>query len=103
MPKRTAAAQPVRRVGDDERRARIGVRHALAGEHKRSSVEGVADAMTVLHATDPGSIHLACWARMPQVGLADVDRALETDRTLVRQLSMRQTIFATPRDLLPAV
>lgn len=103
MPRRPAAVEPVRRVRDDERRARIGVRHALAPAHRRNTIEGVAEAMTVLHATDPASIHLACWARMPRVTVADVDRALDVERTLVRQLSMRQTLFAMPRDLLPAV
>ncbi len=103
MPRRADVADPVRRVSDDERRARIGVRHALATAHRRTTVDGVAEAMTVLHATDPATIHLACWARMPQVTVADVDRALDVERTLVRQLSMRQTLFATPRDLLPAV
>ena len=33
----------------------------------------------------------------------DVDRALYDDRTVVKQLAMRRTVFAFPRDLLPAV
>lgn len=103
MSRRAVALEPVRRVTDTERRSRIGVRHALAGGHRRGTVEGVAEAMTVLHATDPASIHLACWARATRVEREDVDRALDVDRTLVRQLSMRQTLFATPRDLLAAV
>lgn len=35
--------------------------------------------------------------------VADVDRALYADRTLVKQLAMRRTVFVFPRDLLPAV
>ena len=33
----------------------------------------------------------------------DVERALYTERSLVRQLAMRRTVFAFPSDLLPAV
>lgn len=99
--------QPVRmsarHVDDRERRARIGVRHALAPPCHAATIEAAADTMTVLHATDPATIHLAAWARVPDLTVADVGRALDQDRTLVRQLSMRQTLFATPRDLLPAV
>jgi hypothetical protein len=32
----------------------------------------------------------------------DVDRAMYDDRTLVKQLAMRRTVFVFPRDLLPA-
>ena len=31
-----------------------------------------------------------------------MDRALYDDRTLVKQLAMRRTLFVFPRDLLPA-
>ncbi len=58
--------------------------------------------MTVLHATEPASVHLACWARCREVSVAQVDHALYGTRTLVKQLSMRQTLFAYPRELLPA-
>ncbi|MDQ6641695.1 MAG: winged helix DNA-binding domain-containing protein, partial [Actinomycetota bacterium] len=33
----------------------------------------------------------------------DIERALYVDRSVVRQLAMRRTVFAFPRDLLPAV
>lgn len=58
--------------------------------------------MTVLHATEPASVHLACWARVPGVSVADVHRALYDDRSLVKQLAMRRTLWVLPRDLLPA-
>jgi hypothetical protein len=58
--------------------------------------------MTVLHATEASTVHLGLWARVPELTVADVDRALYDDRTLVKQLAMRRTLFVFPRDLLPA-
>ena len=37
------------------------------------------------------------------VAVADIDRALFDDRSVVKQLAMRRTVFAFPRGLLPAV
>lgn len=92
----------MRHVSDDERRARLAVRHALHPDHRAGSPEAVTRAMTVLHATEPPTVFLSCWARMDGVTVADVDRALYADRTLVKQLAMRRTLFVFPRDLLPA-
>ncbi len=58
--------------------------------------------MTVLHATEAASVHLASWARSRTLTTADVDRALYERRSLVKQLSMRRTLFVFPRDLVPA-
>ncbi|GIE26090.1 hypothetical protein Ahu01nite_091920 [Winogradskya humida] len=94
---------PVRHVTDSERRARLAVRHALAPAARVSSPEAVTRAMTVLHATEPATVYLSCWARTGSLTVAGVDRALYTDRSLVKQLAMRRTLFVLPRDLLPAV
>ena len=59
--------------------------------------------MTVLHATEPATVHLSLHARVDGLSVADVDRALYDDRSLVKQLAMRRTLFVVPRDLLPAV
>ena len=40
-------------------------------------------------------------ARVDDVTVEDVDRALYDDRSLVKQLAMRRTLFVFPRDLLP--
>jgi hypothetical protein len=93
---------PVRHVSDDERRARLAVRHALAPAFRASSPLAATEAMAVLHATEPATVYLSCWARVPELRLADVDRALYADRTVVKQLAMRRTLFVFPRDLLPA-
>ena len=90
------------RVGDDERRRRLAVRHALAPAHRVDSPEAAARAMTVLHATEPATVFLSCWARCAAVAIADVDRALYESRSLVKQLAMRRTVFVFPRDLLGA-
>ncbi|WP_432852304.1 winged helix DNA-binding domain-containing protein [Amycolatopsis sp. CA-161197] len=74
-----------------QRRARLGVRHHLAAP--AATVEEAAAGVVALHATDPASVFFAAWARVPDVGVADVERALYEDRTLVRLLGMRRTMF----------
>jgi len=90
------------RITDAERRARIARRHAVAPAHRVGSVEAATGAMTVLHATEASTVHLAAAARVDGIGPAQVDRALYDDRSLVKQLAMRRTLFVFPRDLLPA-
>jgi hypothetical protein len=94
------AVETVRHVDDDERRARLGVRHALAAPV--ADTLAAARAVTCLHATEPASVHLAAWARCGATR-DDVDHALYADRSVVKQLAMRRTVFAFPRELLPAV
>jgi hypothetical protein len=90
----------VRHIDDDERRARLAVRHGLAAPVEDTAA--AARAMVCLHATEPASVHLAAWARCGATREA-VDTALYADRSVVKQLAMRRTVFAFPRDLLPAV
>jgi DNA glycosylase AlkZ-like len=93
----------VRRVGVEERRARLGRRHRLApGADAGSPVEAAA-SMVGLHGTDPASVYLAVAARMPPAQPATVERALYDDRQLVRLLGMRRTMFVVPLDLAPVV
>ncbi|SDM06896.1 winged helix DNA-binding domain-containing protein [Nonomuraea jiangxiensis] len=93
----------MRLVTDEERRARLGVRHALPPTAKAASPEEAARAVVCLHATDPPSVHLSCWARVDALDIDDVERALYDTRSLIRQQSMRETLFVFPRDLVPAV
>jgi len=58
--------------------------------------------MTVLHSTEPATVHLSLHARVDGLTVADVEKALYVDRSLVKQLAMRRTLFVFPRDLLPA-
>jgi hypothetical protein len=88
-----------------ERRARIGARHRLAAEARAASVEEVADSVVAIHSTDPVSVVLGTWARLAdRSALAtEVERALYEERTLLRLLSMRRTLFVVDRDVAPLV
>ncbi|EON24847.1 MULTISPECIES: winged helix DNA-binding domain-containing protein [Nocardioides] len=93
---------PVRHVDDDERRTRLARRHALHPGHRVADALAATRAMTVLHSTEPPTPYLSLQARVDGLTRADVDRALYDDRSLVKQLAMRRTLFVFPRDLLPA-
>lgn len=92
----------MRRIDDAERRARLGVRHALAPGRAAADAVGAAESVVALHGTDPASTVLSVLARAPHLTPADVEHALYEARTLVRVLAMRRTVFAVPRDLAPA-
>ncbi len=93
----------VRRIGDDERRARLALRHGLAAPHRFAAVEDVADAIVALHATDPASVVLSARARLAEPALAAIEAALYERRTLVRLLGMRRTMFVVPAALAGVV
>lgn len=93
----------MRDVSDAERRRRLARRHALAPAHRAPDAETATRAMTVLHATEAPSVYLSLWARVDGLRHRDVDRALYEERSLVKQLAMRRTLFVFPRDLLPAI
>ena len=90
-------------ISDNERRSRLARRHALAPAHRAADPEAATRAVTALHSTEPATVYLTVWARVDGVTVADVDRAMYDDRSLVKQLAMRRTLFVFPRDLLPAV
>jgi hypothetical protein len=94
---------PVMGFDDDVRRARLAVRHHLAGPARGDRAVEIAADLVALHATDPASVHLAVLARMRNGTPATVERALYDDRVLVRALGMRRTMFVLPVDLLPVV
>ncbi|MVA75781.1 winged helix DNA-binding domain-containing protein [Auraticoccus sp. F435] len=92
----------MRHVDDTERRARLARRHAVSPWHRVGSPLQATRAMTVLHATEPATVHLSVHARVDDVTVDDVEAALYGERSLVKQLAMRRTLFVFPRDLLPA-
>lgn len=93
---------PLRHVDDAERRARLATRHALVPGRRAADVVAATEAMTVLHATDNATVYLSAHARVEDLSVADVDRALYDDRSVVKQMAMRRTIFGFPRSLLAA-
>ncbi len=56
--------------------------------------------MVCLHATDPSTTFLSAWARVDGMTVADMERALYVDRSLVKHLAMRRTLFVFPRGTL---
>lgn len=88
-------------ITNEQRRARLARRHALAPGARLDSVAELTDRLVALHSTEPATVHLAAAARTG-AGVPDVEAALYRDRSLVKQLAMRRTLFAFPPDLLPA-
>jgi hypothetical protein len=86
-----------------ERRARLVVRHRLDPAARATDPLTVARSLVCLHATDAVTVFLSIRARSDGVAPADVERALYEDRSLVRLLAMRRTLWVVPRELLPVV
>jgi len=91
------------RIGIDERRARLAVRHHLAAAARVDSVVEAARGVVCFHASDPSSVYLSAWARLTKPSVKALDRALYDDRTLVRMLAMRRTMFVVPVEDVPLV
>src|SRR5664279_4935105 len=86
-----------------ERRDRLSVRHHLAPGARVDDVVAVVRDQLVLHATDPASVYLGAWARLRNPSVAAVEEALYEDRSLIRMLGMRRTMFVVPIELMPVV
>ncbi len=89
-----------RRFTVEERRARLGVRHRLAPRHRAIDVVEAARSVVCFHATDPSTVFLSAQARVAGMTCADLEQALYVDRTLVKHLAMRRTLFVFPRERL---
>ena len=92
----------MRPFSDQQRRARLARRHGVSPAHRYPDAVAATTAMTVLHATEPPTVHLSLAARVDGLAIADVDAELYERRVLVKQLAMRRTLFVFPRELLPA-
>jgi Winged helix DNA-binding domain len=92
----------VRRIDASERRARLVRRHRLTAATRAADVLDAAKSLVCLHATDPASIFLSAWARVDGMRVADLEKAMYADRSLVKHLAMRRTLFVFPRDALGA-
>jgi hypothetical protein len=91
----------MRTITDTERRARLGVRHGLATPAK--TVEDAASALVGLHSSDPATVFLSARARVTRFRREDLESALYDERSLVRMLGMRRTLFVTTPELAPVI
>jgi Winged helix DNA-binding domain len=90
----------MRTIDVAERRARLAVRHRLAPGHRAADVVEAARSIVCLHATDLATVYMSARARADGMATADMDRAMYADRSLVKHLAMRRTLFAFPRETL---
>jgi hypothetical protein len=54
--------------------------------------------MVGMHSSDPVTVYLSMWARTVPFEVADLEQALYEERTLLRMLGMRRTMFVVTRD-----
>jgi winged helix DNA-binding protein len=86
-----------------ERRARLAVRHHLAPGERAGGVTAAVNGIIALHGTDPASVYLSARARTHAVDKAAIENALYEERSLVRMLGMRRTVFVVPTALMPVI
>jgi hypothetical protein len=96
-------AAGVRTVSVAERRRRLAARHHLAPAQRAGTARAAVAGIVGLHGTDPASVYLAAWARIREVDKAAIEHALYEERSLVRMLGMRRTVFVVPADLVPVI
>ncbi len=77
----------------------MATRHHLASPG--ADVSQVAEAMVGLHSSDPATVYLSARARIPGLKKGDVEAALYDERSVLRMLAMRRTMFVVPVDLAP--
>jgi Winged helix DNA-binding domain len=92
-----------RRIGIEQRRARLALRHHLAPDARAGSAVEAAGDLVAFHGTDPASVFLAAWARTRSADAGGLERALYEDRALVRILGMRRTMFVLPVEIASVV
>jgi hypothetical protein len=81
----------------------LGVRHHLVPSARGDRIDLVAGDIAGLHATDPATLVLSVRARLREPSLEAIEDALYVERSLVRILCMRRTMFVVPVDLAPVV
>ncbi|MDT5023064.1 MAG: hypothetical protein QOI33_3588 [Mycobacterium sp.] len=67
------------------------------------SITHATATLVGLHATDPATPFLSLWARCPGFVAADLEDELYRNRSLVRHLAMRRTLWVVSADDLPII
>ncbi len=93
----------MRRISVHERRARLAARHHLAPSALAETPHEAARDLVAVHATDAATVFLSIAARLRQPDIGAIEHALYEQRTLVRMLGMRRTVFVVPRELVSVV
>ena len=96
----TAGMSSLPQISDEQRRIRLMRRHRLGLSCRAGSIGEVVDSMVALHATTPSTVYLSTWARMTDFTPAQMDVELYENRSLVKHLAMRRTMFVFGRDTL---
>lgn len=91
------------RITPDRRRALLAFRQGLAVRCTRRSADEVTGDVLALHATDPATVYLSVAARSADLTVDRIAHELYTERSLVRMLGMRRTMFVVPAALVPIV
>ncbi len=86
-----------------ERRTRLAVRHRLEPGHRAAGVVDATESMVCLHASDPSDRLTFGLERVDGIAVPGAWNARSTlDRSLVKHLSMRRTLFVFPRRRWPS-
>jgi hypothetical protein len=90
-------------IGDAQRRSRLAARHRLAARSASDDLIEATRSVVALHSSDPATVYLSLRARSQAVTPGDIERSLYEDRSLVRLLGMRRTLYVVPRDLVAPI
>ncbi len=90
-----------RTITTRERHNRLVRRHHLG--RTAGDVATAAQGIVGFHGTDPASVYLAAWARVERFESKHLEATLYEERTLVRILGMRRTMFVLPTAIVPVV
>jgi hypothetical protein len=93
----------MRHIDSAERRARLARRHHLTPRARAKNATDVARSLVGLHGTDPASVFLAAYAGLSSPDTAAIESELYDQRTMVRMLGMRRTMFVVPTEVAPVV